>query len=87
MPGAELIVLSRCMSPLRQLSDTEAAYLAGIIDGEGTITLTRTHRGENRRPVVSISSTEMDAIHRISAQRARPSSSASLPTHCAQKRP
>jgi len=49
--------------PLRQLSDTEAAYLAGIIDGEGTITLTRTHRGENRRPVVSISSTELPLLH------------------------
>ena len=42
----------------KQLSPCEAAYVAGIIDGEGTITLTRTHRGENRRPVVSISSTE-----------------------------
>jgi hypothetical protein len=48
--------------PLRQLSDTEAAYLAGIIDGEGTITLTRTHRGENRRPVVSVSSTELPLL-------------------------
>jgi len=42
----------------KQLSPCEAAYVAGIIDGEGTITLTRTHRGENRRPVISISSTE-----------------------------
>ena len=48
--------------PLKRLSDTEAAYLAGIIDGEGTITLTRTHRGENRRPVVSISSTELPLL-------------------------
>jgi hypothetical protein len=48
--------------PLRQLSETEAAYLAGIIDGEGTVTLTRTHRGENRRPVVSISSTELPLL-------------------------
>jgi hypothetical protein len=36
--------------------------VAGIIDGEGTITLTRTHRGENRRPVVSISSTELQLL-------------------------
>jgi hypothetical protein len=42
----------------KRLSPCEAAYVAGIIDDEGTITLTRTHRGENRRPVVSISSTE-----------------------------
>ena len=46
------------MQPVRQLSDREAGYIAGIVDGEGTITLTRTHRGENRRPVVSVSSTE-----------------------------
>ena len=99
-------ILSRGMSPvntrgcepLRQLSDTEAAYLAGIIDGEGTITLTRTHRGENRRPVVSISSTELSLLldvrsvvgagritSRINAPHAKPSSSASLPTQCAPK--
>jgi hypothetical protein len=47
---------------LRTLTDCEAAYVAGIIDGEGTITLTRTHRGENRRPVVSISSTELTLL-------------------------
>lgn len=47
---------------LNQLSETEAAYLAGIIDGEGTITFTKTHRGENRRPVVSISSTELPLL-------------------------
>jgi hypothetical protein len=46
------------MACVRQLQIGEAAYVAGIIDGEGTITLTRIHRGENRRPVVSISSTE-----------------------------
>ncbi|HXY97827.1 MAG TPA: LAGLIDADG family homing endonuclease [Steroidobacteraceae bacterium] len=50
------------MRLLNRLSDTEAAYVAGIIDGEGTVTLTRTHRGENRRPVVSISSTELPLL-------------------------
>ena len=56
------------------LSDVEAAYVAGIIDGEGTITLTRTHRGENRRPVVSISSTELPLLmcNRSSARVASP---------------
>lgn len=43
---------------VNQLSISDAAYIAGIIDGEGTITLTRTHRGEHRRPLLSISSTE-----------------------------
>jgi hypothetical protein len=47
---------------MKTLSDIDAAYVAGIIDGEGTITLTRTHRGENRRPVVSISSTELPLL-------------------------
>lgn len=41
-----------------KLSATAAAYIAGLIDGEGTVTLTREHRNERRRLVVSISSTE-----------------------------
>jgi hypothetical protein len=36
---------------MKMLADIDAAHVAGIIDGEGTITLTRTHRGEKRRPV------------------------------------
>ncbi len=47
---------------MRVLSEAEAAYTAGVIDGEGTITLTRTHRHENRRPVVSISSCEISLL-------------------------
>lgn len=38
------------------------AYLAGIIDGEGTITLTRMHNNENRRPIISIASTDLDLL-------------------------
>jgi hypothetical protein len=44
---------------LRKLSSDTAAYIAGLIDGEGTITLTRLHVGENRRLVVSIANTEL----------------------------
>jgi hypothetical protein len=40
------------------LSSTDAAYIAGLIDGEGTVTLTRKHRNENRQLCISISSTE-----------------------------
>lgn len=40
------------------LSIADAAYIAGIIDGEGTITLTRKHRNENRQLAVTISSNE-----------------------------
>jgi len=53
------------MNSIKELSDTEAAYVAGIIDGEGTIGLTRIHPNENRRPVVSISSTERPLLEYI----------------------
>ena len=49
------------MSSYRQvssLSPTDAAYVAGIIDGEATITLSRKHAGESRQLVISISNTE-----------------------------
>jgi len=40
------------------LSSSEAAYIVGLIDGEGTISLTRKHRNENRQLVLSISNNE-----------------------------
>ncbi len=43
---------------VKQLGTADAAYIAGLVDGEGTVTLTTMHRGENRRLVVSISNTE-----------------------------
>lgn len=36
----------------------EAAYIAGIFDGEGTVSLNRKHREENRALIVSISNAE-----------------------------
>ncbi|WP_234982852.1 LAGLIDADG family homing endonuclease [Ectothiorhodosinus mongolicus] len=47
------------------LSKIDAAYIAGVIDGEGTITLVRKHRGENRQLSVSISSTERPLLEYI----------------------
>jgi len=47
---------------VKKLSREEAAYIAGIIDGEGTISLTRKHRGEHRQLMVSISSTEQPLL-------------------------
>jgi hypothetical protein len=44
---------------INRLSAECAAYLAGLIDGEGTVTLTRAHRRENRRLVVSISNNDL----------------------------
>ncbi|WP_144553964.1 LAGLIDADG family homing endonuclease [Bacillus sp. X1(2014)] len=40
----------------------EAAYIAGIIDGEGTITLTRMHEKEHRRPCITIASTDKELL-------------------------
>lgn len=40
------------------LSPVDAACLAGLIDGEGSISLSRIHRRQNRQLVVTISSTE-----------------------------
>ncbi len=40
------------------ISSVDAAYIAGIVDGEGTITLTRKHRNEHRQLALTISSTE-----------------------------
>lgn len=44
------------------LSPEQVAYIAGLIDGEGTITLTSEHRGESRRLVVSIANTEIELL-------------------------
>ena len=43
---------------VKTLNSNDAAYIAGLIDGEGTITLSRRHRNENRQLVVSISNNE-----------------------------
>ena len=47
---------------VRKLDPCDAAYIAGLVDGEGTITLTVQHRGENRRLVLSISNTELPLL-------------------------
>ncbi len=47
---------------VRLLSVAEAAYLAGLIDGEGTVTLSRKHAGDMRQLVVSISNTELPIL-------------------------
>ena len=44
------------------LEKWEAAYIAGIIDGEGTITLTRFHQKEYRRPCITISSNDKELL-------------------------
>ncbi|TMU84596.1 hypothetical protein FGG79_16070 [Bacillus sp. BHET2] len=44
------------------MKDWEAAYLAGIIDGEGSITLTRLHEKEHRRPCITVASTDLELL-------------------------
>ena len=46
----------------KRLSSEDAAYIAGIIDGEGTITLSRRHKKDNRQLVVTISNTEVNLL-------------------------
>ncbi|NOY16162.1 MAG: hypothetical protein GXP23_04355 [Gammaproteobacteria bacterium] len=48
---------------LRPLSVKDTAYIAGLIDGEGTVTLTRKHKNENRQLCISISSTEKGLLN------------------------
>lgn len=43
---------------VNKLSREDGAYLGGLIDGEGTITLTRRHKEVNRYLGLTISSTE-----------------------------
>ncbi|MDN3019744.1 LAGLIDADG family homing endonuclease [Paenibacillus sp. BSR1-1] len=40
----------------------EEAYIAGIIDGEGSISLTKMHENEHRRPYISIASTDKELL-------------------------
>lgn len=46
----------------RELVANDAAYIAGLIDGEGTITLSRRHSKDRRQLVVSIANTERSLL-------------------------
>lgn len=45
----------------------EKYYIAGIIDGEGSIMLQRFHKGEYPSPCVSIASTNIELLESINA--------------------
>ena len=47
------------------LSREVAAYIAGLIDGEGTLSLSRRHRNENRQFVISISNTDTHLLNYV----------------------
>ena len=53
------------MTPPRVINALDpdcAAYIAGLVDGEGTVTLTRQHANESRRLVVSISNNDLKLL-------------------------
>ena len=45
-----------------QLTDYEKGYIAGIIDGEGSICLTKHHANEFRSPDISVTSTTYEIL-------------------------
>ncbi len=47
---------------VKTLSPTDVGYLAGLIDGEGTITLSRRNLNKHRALVITISNTEMSIL-------------------------
>jgi hypothetical protein len=66
-----------------------AAYLAGLIDGEGTVTLTRMRADKNRRLVVSIANTDLQLLEYVLDQvgagkltRKRTVSDRHTPSYC-----
>ena len=50
---------------VKNISPENAAYIAGLIDGEGTISLSRKHKGDNRQLVISISNNELPLLKYI----------------------
>ncbi len=50
---------------VKNLKPAHAAYIAGIIDGEGTVTLSRRNRDKHRGLAVTVSNTEMAILNHI----------------------
>ncbi|MEW5758266.1 MAG: hypothetical protein AB1755_02170 [Candidatus Omnitrophota bacterium] len=46
----------------KPLKEVEKAYLAGIVDGEGTVTLMRHHRNETHTPYVSVANNNLKLL-------------------------
>ena len=45
------------------MTNTDRAYIAGIIDGEGSILLTRQNPKQHPCPVVSVASTDIELLN------------------------
>jgi len=50
---------------VKTLPPLDAGYLAGLIDGEGTITLSRRNLNKHRALVVTVSNTEMSILQHV----------------------
>ena len=47
------------------MTELKKAYIAGLIDGEGSIMLQKFHHNEYPSPCISISSTTLELLHWI----------------------
>lgn len=47
------------------MTETEKAYIAGIIDGEGSVMLQKIHKNEHPSPCISIASTTLELLEWI----------------------
>ena len=47
---------------VKKLAPRDVGYLAGLIDGEGTITLSRRNLNKHRDLVITVSNTEMNIL-------------------------
>jgi len=63
LPGNHGGIVLNSYKQTQKLKQTEAAYIAGLVDGEGTVTLTRKHKNEQRQLCLSISSTEKPLLN------------------------
>ena len=50
---------------VKALNAAAAAYIAGLVDGEGTVTLSRLHRNENRRLVLCVSNNDLGLLQHV----------------------
>jgi hypothetical protein len=50
------------------LVEVEKAYLAGIVDGEGTVTLMKHHQNETPTPYVSVANNSLKLLEWIKAR-------------------
>ena len=53
---------------MQTLTPAIAAYIAGLVDGEGTVTLSRLHKDGNRRLVLSIANNELALLRFVLIQ-------------------